>query len=53
MNKSQKLAIMRLRAKIKIEETMKQHQTAWYGTETKEIGVPKQEQELVVEEEDG
>ena len=31
MNKSQELAVMKLRAKIKVEETMKQHQQAWHG----------------------
>ena len=33
MNKSQELAVMILRAKIKTEETMKQHQEAWNGKE--------------------
>ena len=33
MNKSQELAVMILRAKIKTEETMKQHQQSWSGQE--------------------
>jgi len=37
MNKSQELAVMKLRAKIKTEETMKQHQQAWYGKEPEVI----------------
>ena len=35
MNKSQKLAVMRLRAKMNVKEIMKQHQNAWYGQEPK------------------
>ena len=37
MNKSQQLAVMILRAKIKTEETLKQHVQAWYGQEPKEV----------------
>ena len=35
MNKSQKLAVMRLRAKIKTKEIMTQHQQSWHGQEPK------------------
>ena len=52
MNKSQDLAVMKLRAKIKIEEALKQHYNAWYGKEVQEVGSPKA-QAPVVEEEDG
>ena len=37
MNKSQKLAVMRLRAKIKVKEKLKQHQNSWYGQEPKVV----------------
>lgn len=33
MNKSQELDIMILRAKMKIQEEMKQHEVAWRGEE--------------------
>ena len=36
-NKSQTLQIMRMRAKIRVEELRKQHQNAWYGKEPKMI----------------
>ena len=36
-NKSQGLQIMRMRAKIRVEELRKQHQNAWYGKEPKMI----------------
>ena len=42
-NKSQDLAIMQLRAKIKVQELLEQHDQAWHG----------QEAEVVEEEEDG
>ena len=42
MNKKQKLDVMILRAKIKVEESLKQHQQSWYGEEV----------EIVEEEED-
>jgi hypothetical protein len=35
MNKSQQLATMILRAKIKTKETLKQHKVAWNGQEPK------------------
>ena len=41
MNKSQDLAVMQLRAKIKVKELLEQHDVAWNGQET------------VKEEEDG
>ncbi len=37
MNKSQQLAMMILRAKIKTKETLKQHVQAWYGQEPREV----------------
>ena len=37
MNKSQELAVMILRAKIKTEETMKQHGQSWFGQEPEVI----------------
>ena len=37
MNKSQKLAVKQLRAKMKVKETMKQHQNSWYGQEPKVV----------------
>ncbi len=37
MNKSQDLAVMILRAKIKTEETMKQHVQLWHGKEPEVI----------------
>ena len=40
MNKSKELAIMQMKAKIKAEELVKQHNQAWY-------------EEVVEEEEDG
>ena len=48
MNKSQELAVMQLRAKIKIDETLKQHYNAWYGEEVEEVTVEEPE-----EDEDG
>ncbi len=33
MNKSQELAVMQMKAKIKIEELLKQHDAAWNGEE--------------------
>ena len=35
MNKSQELAIMRIRAMKKVQELLQQHDTAWYGQELK------------------
>ena len=43
MNKSQELAVMQLRAKIKVQELLEQHDQAWNG----------QEVEVVEEEEEG
>ena len=40
MNKSQDLAVMQLRAKIKVKELLEQHDVAWNG------------QEAIVEEEE-
>ena len=36
MNKSQELDVMIMRAKMKAEETMAQHDTAWNAKEAKE-----------------
>ena len=33
MNKSQDLAVMQLRAKIKVKELLEQHDVAWNGEE--------------------
>ena len=52
MNKSQDLAVMQLRAKIKIEEALKQHYNTWYGEEVEEVA-PEERKAPVVEEEDG
>ncbi len=41
MNKSQQLAVMILRAKIKTEETLKQHDVAWNGQEPREVNSGK------------
>ncbi len=41
MNKSQQLAVMILRAKIKTEETLKQHDIAWNGQEPREVNSGK------------
>ena len=49
MNKSQELAVMQLRAKIKTDEILKQHYNAWYGEEVKEV----EQVEQIEEEEDG
>lgn len=35
MNKSQHLQVQKLRAKIKVQELLKQHQAAWHGQELK------------------
>ena len=43
MNKSQELAVMQLRAKIKIQKLLEQHDVAWNG----------QEPVVVEEKEDG
>ena len=43
MNKSQKLAVMRLRAKMNVKEIMKQHQNSWYGQEPKLVKNVKKE----------
>ena len=37
MNKSQKLAIQQLRAKINVQELLKQHDMAWNAKEAQEI----------------
>jgi len=37
MNKSQELAIMQLRAKMKIKELLEQHDVAWNGQEPKMV----------------
>ena len=37
MNKSQKLAVMRLKSKMKVKEVLKQHQNSWYGQEPKVV----------------
>ena len=47
MNKSHEQAVMQLRAKIKIDEALKQHYITWYGEEVKEV------EEQPEEEEDG
>jgi len=46
MNMSQELAVMKLRAKIKVDEAMKQYMTRWYGQEPEMIEGEKQEQEV-------
>ena len=43
MNKSQEIAVMQMRAKIKVEELLKQHDIAWNG----------EDPVVVEEEEDG
>ena len=43
MNMSQELAVMKLRAKIKVDEAMKQYMTRWYGQEPEMIEGEKQE----------
>ena len=35
MNKSQKLELMKLRAKKNVQELLKQHQNSWHGQEPK------------------
>ena len=48
MNKSQELLVMQIRAKIKAQEALKQHQDAWYGQEPeiiKNVEKPKVEEE--------
>ena len=45
MNKSQELAVMQLRAKIKIDEALKRHYNAWYGEEVKEVTEQPEEEE--------
>jgi hypothetical protein len=46
MNKSQKLDVMQLRAKIKADEAEKQHEQAWHGQEPEVIkNIEKVEQE--------
>ena len=45
MNKSQEQAVMQLRAKLKIDEALKQHYNAWYGEEVKEVAVEEIEEE--------
>ena len=42
MNKSQELAVMKLRAKIKTQEAIKQHLDSWYGQEPKVVKDVKQ-----------
>jgi len=37
MNKSQELAVQQLRAKIKIQELLQQHDVAWNGQEPKMV----------------
>ena len=37
MNKSQELAVMLLRAKMNVQELLKQHQNSWYGQEPKVV----------------
>ena len=41
MNKSKKLTIMKLRAKIKAEKKMQRHNQRWFGEEVREVGKPK------------
>ena len=41
MNKSQKLTIMKLRAKLKTEKKMGRHNQRWFGEEVREVGKPK------------
>ena len=46
MNKQQELAVMILRAKIKTEESLKQHEQSWNGQEPEVVEkVEKVEQE--------
>ena len=46
MNKQQELAVMILRAKIKTEESLKQHEQSWSGQEPEVVDkVEKVEQE--------
>ena len=45
MNKSQEQAVMQLRAKIKIDEALKQHYNSWYGEEVKEVEEQPEEEE--------
>jgi len=37
MNKSQELAVQQLRAKMNVQELLKQHQATWHGQEPKMI----------------
>ena len=41
MNKSKKLTIMKLRAKIKAGKKMDRHKQRWFGEEVREVGKPK------------
>jgi len=46
MNKSQEMEVMVLRAEMKADEAMKQHQQSWYGEEPEIIeNVEKVEEE--------
>ncbi len=47
MNKSQELAVQQLRAKMNVQELLKQHQASWHEQEPKMIeDVQKVSQEL-------
>ena len=43
MNKSQGLAVQQLRAKMNVQELLKQHQASWHGQEPKMIEDVKKE----------
>jgi len=46
MNMSQEFAVMKLRAKIKYEETKKQHEQRWHGQDPEVVEeVEKKEEE--------
>ena len=44
MNKSQKLAVMQLRAKMNVKELLKQHENAWHGQEPNMVEDMKKEE---------